>query len=59
LQLKGIVAVILHVDKVEAKSKLSQNKSYEERERIVEDLFQSGIPGEEVIASKMQEHLDN
>lgn len=59
LQLKGIVAVILHVDKVEAKSKLSQNKSCEERERIVEDLFQSGIPGEEVIASKMQEHLDN
>ena len=51
--------MILHVDKVEAKSKLSQNKSYEERERIVEDLFQSGIPGEEVIASKMQEHLDN
>jgi transcriptional regulator len=59
LQLKGIVAVILHVEKVEAKSKLSQNKSYEERERIVEDLFQSGIPGEEVIAAKMQKHLEN
>ena len=53
-QLKGIVAVILHVTKVEAKSKLSQNKSAEDRARIVEDLFHSGIPGEEVIATEMQ-----
>jgi len=58
LQLKGIVAVILHVTRVEAKSKISQNKSHEERERIVEDLFTSGIPGEEVIAAEMQRHLD-
>lgn len=57
LQLKGIVAVILHVNKVEAKSKISQNKSPEERERIVEDLFNSGIPGEEVIAVEMQRYL--
>jgi transcriptional regulator len=59
LLLKGIVAVILHVDKVEAKYKISQNKSHEERERIIEDLYQSGIAGEEVIASKMQEGLNN
>ena len=59
LQLKGIIAVILHVDKVEAKYKLSQNKSYEERERIIEDLYQSGIVGEEEIASKMQEGLES
>ena len=58
LQLKGIVAVILHVDKVEAKYKLSQNKSSEERQRIVEDLYQSGIVGEEEIASKMQQGLE-
>jgi transcriptional regulator len=57
LLLKGIVAVILYVEKVEAKYKLSQNKSHEELERIVEDLYQSGIAGEEVIASKMQEGL--
>ncbi len=57
LQLKGIIAVILHVTKVEAKSKISQNKSQEERERIVEDLFASGIPGEEVIAAQMQRYL--
>ena len=56
-QLKGIVAVILHVTKVEAKSKLSQNKSAEDRARIVEDLFHSGIPGEEVIATEMQREL--
>jgi transcriptional regulator len=59
LLLKGIVAVILNVDKVEAKYKISQNKSHEERERIIEDLYQSGIAGEEVIASKMQEGLNN
>jgi len=59
LQLKGIVAVILHVDKVEAKYKLSQNKSFDERQRIVEDLYQSGIVGEEEIASKMQEELES
>jgi len=57
LQLKGIIAVILHITKVEAKSKISQNKSAEERTRIVEDLFNSGIPGEEVIASEMQRYL--
>lgn len=57
LQLKGIVAVILHVTKVEAKSKISQNKSQEERKRIVEDLFTSGITGEEVIAAEMQRYL--
>ncbi len=57
LQLKGIIAVILHVTKVEAKSKLSQNKSQEDRIRIVEDLFSSGIPGEDVVAVEMQREL--
>lgn len=57
LQLKGIIAVILRVTKVEAKSKISQNKSLEERGRIVEDLFNSGIPGEEIIAVEMQRFL--
>ncbi len=59
LQLKGIIAVILHVNKVEAKSKISQNKSQEDRRRIVEDLYTSGIPGEEVIATEMQRFLQN
>ena len=57
LQLKGIVAITLHVEKVEAKSKLSQNKSQGERERIVADLESSGIPGEAVIAQKMRGSL--
>ena len=56
-QLKGIVAVVLHITKVEAKSKISQNKSVEDRARIIEDLFLSGIPGEEVIANEMQRKL--
>ena len=57
-QLRGIIAIVLHITKVEAKSKISQNKSREDRERIVEDLFVSGIPGEEVIATEMQRRLD-
>lgn len=56
-QLKGIIAIALHVTKVEAKSKISQNKSLEDRTRIIEDLFVSGIPGEEVIANEMQKKL--
>ena len=56
-QLEGIIAVTLHITKVEAKSKISQNKSAAERARIVEDLFTSGIPGEEVIAAQMQRFL--
>ena len=57
-QLRGIISIVLHITKVEAKSKISQNKSREDRERIVEDLFVSGIPGEEVIATEMQRRLD-
>ncbi len=57
LQLKGIIAVVLHITKVEAKSKLSQNKSYEDRERVVADLLKSEIPGEDVIASEMKRSL--
>jgi len=57
LQLKGIVAVILHVEKVEAKSKLSQNKSEGDRARIVADLESSGIAGESLIAEKMRRSL--
>ena len=56
-QLRGIVGLVLHITKVEAKSKISQNKSVEDRARIIEDLFVSGIPGEEVIANEMQKRL--
>lgn len=57
-QLKGIIAVTLKITKVEAKSKISQNKSREDRERIIEDLFSSGIPGEDEIATQMQNKLN-
>ena len=57
LQLKGIISVILHITKVEAKSKLSQNKSSEDRERVIVDLSQSGIVGEEIIATEMKRLL--
>jgi transcriptional regulator len=54
LQLKGIIAVILDVTKVEAKFKLSQNKSLEDRQRVISDLSQSQIPGEEAVAEAMR-----
>jgi len=52
-QLKGIVAVILHVEKVEAKYKLSQNRSDTDREKVISDLENSSIPSEREIASEM------
>ena len=58
LQLKGIVAVTLHITKVEAKSKLSQNKSIADQERIIEDLYATGIPGEEDVANEMARALE-
>jgi transcriptional regulator len=53
--LSEIVAIYLHIDKVEAKFKLSQNKSLHERERIIEDLHHSSITGENNVASAMKD----
>jgi len=54
LELEAIVAVIFHVEKVEAKFKLSQNRSSEDQERIIADLEASKIAGESTIASEMK-----
>lgn len=40
-QLRGIVAITLHVDKVEAKAKLSQNRSEADQLGVIADLSQS------------------
>ena len=53
LQLKGIVAIIFTITKVEAKSKLSQNRSLDDRNRVIADLLRSEIPGEDVVAQEM------
>jgi len=54
LELKAIVAVTLHITRVEAKYKLSQNRSREDQERVIADLAHSHIPGEQEIAAQMK-----
>jgi len=54
LELKGIVALTLHVTRVEAKYKLSQNRSPSDQERVIADLSQSRIAGESEIAAQMK-----
>lgn len=56
-QLGGIVAVILRVTKVEAKYKLSQNRSTKDRERVVADLASSSHSGDREIAAEMKRSL--
>lgn len=56
-QLRGIVAVTLHVTKVEAKYKLSQNRSAEDRRRVIGDLENSTEPEEREIAEEMKKTL--
>lgn len=56
-QLRGIVAVILRVSKVEAKYKLSQNRSTKDREMVIADLASSGHSGDCEIAAEMKKSL--
>ncbi len=56
-QLRGIVAVILRVTHVEAKYKLSQNRSLEDQRRVIADLESSDFTEERGIASEMKRTL--
>ncbi len=56
-QLHGIIAVTLHVTKVEAKYKLSQNRSVEDRQRVIADLSSSQLPEDRVIADEIEKTL--
>jgi len=56
-QLKAIVAVTMHVNRVEAKDKLSQNRPLEDRVRIVADLQASGNIQAVKIAEEMEKNL--
>ncbi len=56
-QLHGIVAVILRVTHVEAKYKLSQNRSLEDQGRVIADLESSDFAEERGIASEMKRTL--
>ncbi|MFC8503728.1 FMN-binding negative transcriptional regulator [Pedococcus sp. NPDC057267] len=57
-QLRGIVAVELVVERVEAKAKLSQNRSEQDRAGVVEGLRAEGTPGATQVADLMQSDLD-
>ncbi|MCR8556671.1 FMN-binding negative transcriptional regulator [Mucilaginibacter sp. BJC16-A38] len=52
--MKGIVAFQIIVDDLQAKKKLSQNRSEKERENIIEDLEKSAITTEKEIADYMK-----
>lgn len=56
-QLHGIIAVTLHVSKVEAKYKLSQNRSVQDRQRVIADLSSSQLLEDHVIAEEIQKTL--
>ena len=53
-QLRGIVGVELVVERVEAKAKLSQNRSEADRAGVVEGLRAEGAPGPARVADLMQ-----
>jgi transcriptional regulator len=52
-QLRGIVAVTLHITRVEAKYKLSQNRSLTDQESVKDDLLRSKRQEEQEIARRM------
>jgi transcriptional regulator len=56
-QLHGIVAITLRITNVEAKYKLSQNRSLEDRQRIISDLERSPLPDDREIADEIEKTL--
>lgn len=56
-QLQGIVAVILRVTRVEAKFKLSQNRSLEDQRRVIADVEGSDLPEEREIGLEMKRNI--
>lgn len=52
--MKGVVAFEIVVDDLQAKKKLSQNRSETERENIINDLSKAGDPNEKEIAEYMK-----
>lgn len=56
-QLKGIIAVTLHIEKIEAKYKLSQNRSLLDQNAVISDLNKSEKSDERDIAEEMKRNL--
>jgi len=56
-QLKAIVGVIIHVDRVEAKVKQSQNRSEVDQRGVVDGLRSSGDPEQQAMADQIEARL--
>ncbi len=56
--LRGIVGVELHVTRVEAKRKMSQNKPESDRSGVVEGLASSPDPRDRLVADAMRRRVD-
>ena len=58
-QLKAIVGVIVHLDRVEAKVKQSQNRSDVDQQGVVAGLRASGDPERQAMADQIEARLGN
>lgn len=56
-QLHGIVAVTMRITGVEAKYKLSQNRSLDDRRRVIDDLGSSARSDDQEIAGEIKKTL--
>ena len=56
-QARAIVAIVLHVDRVEAKSKMSQNRSETDREGVVDGLRARGHAQDLLVADAVENAL--
>ncbi|MEI6230091.1 MAG: FMN-binding negative transcriptional regulator [Actinomycetes bacterium] len=56
-QLKAIVGVIVHLDRVEAKVKQSQNRSEPDQRGVVDGLRASGNPEQQAMADQIEARL--
>jgi len=57
--MNGIVAFEIHVTELQAKEKLSQNKTEIEQKNIINTLTNSKDSNEKLIADYMKEHINN
>lgn len=56
-EIKGIVAFKIEISEIQAKEKLSQNKSLNEQQKIIDNLSVSKDSNEQIIADYMKDNL--
>ena len=57
--IKGIVAFKIKVNHLQAKKKLSQNRTDTEKKKIIKTLSKSANTNEKIIAEYMKKNLSN